>query len=93
MSSKRRILNLHTSLTKDDDEDSPRDLFPTLSLATGLLNPSTYILLTLTCERIGNQNVTHTLILPILFKREFCVTFKEELNSVSINIVTHKLHL
>ena len=30
-------------------------------------------------ERIGNQNVTHTLILPILFRRELCVTFNEEL--------------
>ena len=35
---KRRI---QTSLTKDDDEDGVRDLFPTLSLAIGLLNPST----------------------------------------------------
>src|SRR5437667_12861954 len=30
-------------------------------------------------ERIDNQNVTHTLILPILFRRELCVTFNEEL--------------
>ena len=44
-------------------------------------------------ERIGNQNVTHNLILPILFTEELCVTFNEELNSVCINIVTHKLHL
>jgi hypothetical protein len=42
---------------------------------------------------IGDQNVTHVLILPILMKRELCVTFNEELNGVSINIVTHKLHI
>ena len=45
-----------------------------------------------TCmTQMGNQNVTHTLILRMLFKREMCVTLNKRLNSASINIGTYKL--